>query len=103
MYLDRWFMSIVCSLIVLLNGVYVIRKLASIDISVIGEAAFNQFKTTMLIHVSGLSGEMQLAAERTSQNADSGLELVSQRREKSSKAVTHTTAAAGDRRAFPDH
>ncbi|PZD95619.1 hypothetical protein DNH61_13950 [Paenibacillus sambharensis] len=202
MYLDRWFMSIVCSLIVLLNGIYVVRQVGLTDVSVVGEAAFNQFKTTMLIHVSavalfltslmavvyifgrlkktmdvkmtevsearvteqklygemaktadildtnagqvygivkeqydssvavysiirdisqgashsavsiqeqteffheiqlkveqtsGLSGEMQVAAEQTSQNAASGLELISQLREKSSEADSHTTAAA---------
>jgi len=50
MYLDRWFIAIVCSLVLLLNGVYVVEKLITVDKSAVGQAAYNQFTTTMLIH-----------------------------------------------------
>jgi len=50
MYIDRWFMSIVCSLVLLLNGVYVIQKLSTVSKAEIGEAAYNQFTTVILIH-----------------------------------------------------
>lgn len=50
MYVDRWFMFIVCSFILLLNGLYIGNKLYSVSKQEIGEAAYNQFTTTMLIH-----------------------------------------------------
>lgn len=51
MYLDRLFMTIICSLVVALNGVYVVNKFRTVDKVAIGEAAYNEFMTTMLIHV----------------------------------------------------
>lgn len=51
MYLDRWFMFIVNSLILLLNGVYIVQKFNETDKQVMGAAAYDQFTTTMLIHV----------------------------------------------------
>nr|MBC9203403.1 GGDEF domain-containing protein [Paenibacillus sp. PL91] len=50
LYVDRWFMIIVCTLILLLNGLYIANKLIHIDRLEAGEAAYNQFTTTMLIH-----------------------------------------------------
>lgn len=50
MYLDRWFMTIVCSCVFTLNGVYIVQKLSSVKKLEMGEAAYNQFTTTMLIH-----------------------------------------------------
>lgn len=50
MYLDRWFMFFVCSLVLILNGVYIVDKLRTVDKLDIGEAAYNQFSTTILIH-----------------------------------------------------
>lgn len=50
MYIDRWFMSIVCSLILILNAVYIIGKFKMVDREDIGEVAYNQFTTTMMIH-----------------------------------------------------
>jgi methyl-accepting chemotaxis protein len=49
-YLDRIFIAIVSLLIVLLNGVYIFNKLTTLDEASLGEAALNQFKTTILIH-----------------------------------------------------
>lgn len=51
MYLNRWFMTIVCSLIILLNGVYVFGEIKGADKAVMGEEVYSQFTTTMLIHV----------------------------------------------------
>lgn len=51
MYLDRWFMTIICSLIVILNGAYVINRFRTTDKLIIGEVAYSEFLTTMLIHV----------------------------------------------------
>lgn len=49
-YLDRWFISIVCSLVLLLNGVYIVDKLTTVDKLDIGEAAYDQFTTSIMIH-----------------------------------------------------
>lgn len=51
LYLDRWFMTIVCSLIVILNGVYVVNQFRTTDKVIVGAAAYSEFMTTMLIHV----------------------------------------------------
>lgn len=50
-YLDRWFISIVCTLVLLLNGVYIVEKLMMVDKRDIGITAYNQFTTTIMIHV----------------------------------------------------
>lgn len=50
MYVDRWFMFIICSLVLVLNGLYIMNKLSTVSKLGIGEAAYNQFTTTMLIH-----------------------------------------------------
>jgi diguanylate cyclase (GGDEF)-like protein len=50
MYLDRWFMTIVCSCVLTLNGVYIVQKLSSVNKLEIGVEAYNRFTTTMLIH-----------------------------------------------------
>jgi methyl-accepting chemotaxis protein len=50
-YIDRVFISIVCTLIMILNGVYVIDKLNTVKKLEIGEEAYKQFTTTLLIHV----------------------------------------------------
>lgn len=50
MYIDRWFMSIVCSLVLILNGVYIVHKFNTVSKEDLGEVAYNQFTTVMLIH-----------------------------------------------------
>lgn len=50
MYVDRWFMLLVCSCVLFLNGLYIVNKFSSVSRLEIGEAAYNQFTTTMLIH-----------------------------------------------------
>jgi diguanylate cyclase (GGDEF)-like protein len=50
LYVDRWFMIIVCTLILLLNGLYIVNKFIHVNRLEIGETAYNQFTTTMLIH-----------------------------------------------------
>jgi diguanylate cyclase (GGDEF)-like protein len=50
LYVDRWFMIIVCSLVLLLNGIYITNKLIHVSRLEVGETAYNQFTTTMLIH-----------------------------------------------------
>ncbi|MCR2807911.1 methyl-accepting chemotaxis protein [Paenibacillus soyae] len=49
-YLDRWFISLVCLLILLLNGAYVGNKLLSVNKAELSEQAYSRFTTTMLIH-----------------------------------------------------
>lgn len=49
-YIDRWFISLVCFLILLLNGYYVWNRFQATDQAVVGEQAYSQFTTAMLIH-----------------------------------------------------
>ena len=50
-YIDRVFISIVCALILILNCIYVIDKFNSVSKIEIGEVAYSQFTTTLMIHV----------------------------------------------------
>src|SRR5690606_11830087 len=50
MYIDRWFMTLVCSLVLILNGVYFVDKFNTVSKEDLGEVAYNQFTTVMLIH-----------------------------------------------------
>jgi diguanylate cyclase (GGDEF)-like protein len=49
-YLDRWFTIAVSGFIVLLNGYYIVSRFQSVSRQDVGEAAYNQFTTMMLIH-----------------------------------------------------
>jgi methyl-accepting chemotaxis protein len=49
-YLDRIFIFLVCFLVLILNGAYVANKFLSVSKAELGEAAYSQFTTTMLIH-----------------------------------------------------
>lgn len=50
LYVDRWFMMLVCGLVLLLNGYYIVDKFMTTSRLEVGQAAYNQFTTTMLIH-----------------------------------------------------
>ncbi|MHA0858470.1 methyl-accepting chemotaxis protein [Paenibacillus sp. CMAA1364] len=50
-YLDRWFISITSVLITVLNGVYVVRKWSAVDKLAMGEAAYDKFTISMMLHI----------------------------------------------------